>query len=93
MKKLFFLVLPFLLFTNTSGAKDFPELTEFLRKSLISATQGVTDAETQSESTENSFEWNFKRFTLRLKGDIGLEVPWLSAFTISPEVEMVWLKN
>jgi hypothetical protein len=83
------LLLLVITFSNPTHASISDQLTDFISDEVWSMDNAFIR---YSSSSPSSAEEDFflRRFWLRVRAKVGIEVPGLAEFDIIPEVEMLW---
>lgn len=75
-------------FTNVSYSQSQPwkEVGSFVESTTTRMMKYVG----QGDSDQGQADWKLSAVWLRIQAQFGIEVPWLAALRIVPEVEMVF---
>ena len=90
----FSLILVILLSTSASSsfASVMPDWVQFIDEEVTSASIALEQAAPETEATASCIEEEFylRRFWMRVRAKVGIQIPVLAKFEVIPEIEMLW---
>lgn len=72
-------------------ASSMPEWVYFINEEVTSATIAL-DQSTQESESNSCVEEDFylRRFMMRVRAKVGIQIPVLAKFEVIPELELLW---